>query len=283
MAVNKKPTCSIETITPELALEWLESNTGNFRRLDSARVFNYMQEMQSGRWDLNGETIKFSGSQLLDGQHRLAAIVDAGVSVQSFVARNIEADATHIDRGKPRTVSQWLAHLKVKNSALVGAVARLVVGHDKNIWDAVAWGVSEMTDSEVIDCALKYHEEINASIPSGSLPRLPRSLVTAVVFIGSGHKDASKNSVAVWFCNGLFKGADLSETDAVLHLRNKLKGNTGSTAIGRYAMKALVTMAWNKTILGQECSTDGMRIRLAGPPSHRQSAPKRILTEADAV
>lgn len=275
MAMKSELSCKIEKITPEIAAEWLEMNHGNFRRVDESRVANYAMEMAAGRWDLNGETIKFNGEVLMDGQHRLRAVIKSGKEISSFVVRGIKSDAMHIDRGKPRTVSQWLSHSKVKNAALVAAAARLVIGHDKGLWRVSAWGVSCMTDSEIIDYAITHQDALNGSIPPGGLGGCSASLFTAVLFIGSGRNDASKNDTATWFVNGLFKGSDLSETDAVLHLRNRLMDNTGSTRIGRFMMRALLTLAWNKTVLGEECGPNGLRIRLAGPG--QQKAPAKVL------
>ena len=88
-----KLTIEIETITPEIAQVWLEKNTNN-RTIRQMVVDRYADEMCSGAWKLNAETIKFSrDGTLLDGQHRLWAVVESKVTIQSFVARGISADA----------------------------------------------------------------------------------------------------------------------------------------------------------------------------------------------
>ncbi|KAF7277615.1 hypothetical protein GWI33_002970, partial [Rhynchophorus ferrugineus] len=90
--VNKtKPqiAAQVETITPDLARQYLAFNTHN-RNVRSYRVKGYAADMRDGRWTLNGEAIKFSADgTLLDGQHRLQAVIEADVAVQMLVVRGV--------------------------------------------------------------------------------------------------------------------------------------------------------------------------------------------------
>lgn len=96
-------TQAIETITPDMAKEYLETNKGN-RTLQRERVFAYAEDMARGAWRLNGESIKFdTAGRLLDGQHRLAAVVKANVPVEIAVTRNVDANDAVFDIGKPRS------------------------------------------------------------------------------------------------------------------------------------------------------------------------------------
>ena len=70
-------TVNQETITPELAAEFLKKNKSN-RPLSSKHVIALAGSIERGEWMFTGESIKFSESDtLLDGQHRLSAIVMA--------------------------------------------------------------------------------------------------------------------------------------------------------------------------------------------------------------
>jgi hypothetical protein len=264
-------------VTPELAKEWLEQNTGNFRSVDKSRVENYAAEMAAGRWDLNGETIKFNGNVLIDGQHRLLAAIKAGVAFESVVINGLSSDAMHIDRGKPRSIGQWLAHAKIKNAHNVAAIARMCVAHDKGLWHNRSWGYGLMTDSEVIDFANKYNEQINASLWTSSKPGngVSSSILTAVLFLGSGKQDASQNETAEWFREKLISGTDLAETDAVLHLRNRFASNSGTFKLTAFMVRCLTTLAWNKTVAGDACTSNGLRIRMTGPAA--QKVPMSVL------
>lgn len=50
---------SIVTVTPEMAEEWLSKNINN--RAPSKKVIDtYSRDMASGRWEFNGDSIRFS-------------------------------------------------------------------------------------------------------------------------------------------------------------------------------------------------------------------------------
>lgn len=95
------------TITPEIAKQMLLSNGSN-RRLRAHRVSKYANDMRNGNWHLTGQTITFgSNGQLLDGQHRLAAVIEADVPVQFLVVTGAEVVPTY-DNGLPRSLADQL-------------------------------------------------------------------------------------------------------------------------------------------------------------------------------
>lgn len=81
------------TITPELATQLLERNNVN-RPLSDMHVQRLANQIRSGKWKFNGDTIKLSDTEdVLDGQHRLWAIIDAQKSVETIIVYGIERDA----------------------------------------------------------------------------------------------------------------------------------------------------------------------------------------------
>jgi len=68
----------VQAITPTKAAEYLEANTSN-RPLSSATVKSFAEAMSRGDWMVTHQGIAFSAAGVLvDGQHRLAAIVEPG-------------------------------------------------------------------------------------------------------------------------------------------------------------------------------------------------------------
>ena len=83
-----KPIASIEKITPAIAKSMLTKNTCNFRRPDQARVTRYSDEQSRGKWKLTGDAIVFANTgELLNGQHRLLAVIKSGVTCEFVVLR----------------------------------------------------------------------------------------------------------------------------------------------------------------------------------------------------
>lgn len=94
----------IETITPTKAKEYLLRTKIN-RNLSKERVEAYAYDMSKGAWQLNGEAIRFNESgDLIDGQHRLSAIIKSGASVQMVVMTDVSDSVSVYDRGRTRSV-----------------------------------------------------------------------------------------------------------------------------------------------------------------------------------
>ena len=119
---------SIERIGPVEAREYLQCNTKN-RPLNKRHELRLRDIMARGEWYLNGETIIFSAEGvLLNGQHRLHAIINSGVTVDVLVVLGIDAEAFRtLDGGRSRTTGDVLAMDNERNSnAVAGAIAALV-------------------------------------------------------------------------------------------------------------------------------------------------------------
>lgn len=97
-----------QIITPKLAQQLVDSNHENNRKLKPQVVQAYKRQMQKGLWKSNnGEGIKISEcNKLLDGQHRLAAIIEYGKPVEMLIFSGIpESSITSIDDGIKRSLA----------------------------------------------------------------------------------------------------------------------------------------------------------------------------------
>ena len=97
---------SIEAVTPEAAEAWLKMNIGN-RSPRGSVVARYSATMASGNWRLSPDGLIFaSDGRLIQGQHRLKAVVQSGCSVDMIVWRGVAPDVYKVlDRGVMRTAS----------------------------------------------------------------------------------------------------------------------------------------------------------------------------------
>lgn len=118
-----------ENITPAKAVEYLKTSHGN-RPISKVYVQSYADTMKAGRWMLNGVPIIFdSEGHLLDGHHRLHAVIVAGIPVRFDVGRGAATEAfTTYDCGRHRAIGQLLAMQGVKHYNLVGSI---VVANDR--------------------------------------------------------------------------------------------------------------------------------------------------------
>ena len=121
---NGEITTTIETITPEIARQMLETNEDN-RQLKPRIVAGFATAMKSKKWfEFTGEAIKFNiDGKLVDGQHRLSALIRANVSLMFTVVRNLPREAfAYLDQGNIRTSADVLFLKGVTASTAMSAI-----------------------------------------------------------------------------------------------------------------------------------------------------------------
>lgn len=130
------PSSTIETITPDEARKYLDSNTHNRAPISKA-IDEYARAMREGQWSLNGQSIVFDADGvLIDGQNRLMACVMSGVPFQTWVVRGV-ADARAFvttDVGRSRNARDMLTYrhndMRPVTAKRVAAAARVVSAWD---------------------------------------------------------------------------------------------------------------------------------------------------------
>lgn len=111
---------TVEMITPEKAKEYLLTQESN-RDINDRRVADYLGRMNRGEWIL-GQPITFDeGGRLIDGQHRLKAVMRHGEPVAFTVIRGMPPESKSVfDIGQRRTTAQIAKFLGNTKSELSG-------------------------------------------------------------------------------------------------------------------------------------------------------------------
>ena len=79
------------------------------RRFEPKRANNYAKQISLGDWQYNGEDIHIAKSgRLLNGQHRLAAIVISGKATKIGIKYDVDDSVSIYDRGRTRSTSDTL-------------------------------------------------------------------------------------------------------------------------------------------------------------------------------
>ena len=77
----------LTTITPDMARSWLNNNNEGNRSIKSQVVNKYARDLTDKKWRVTHQCIAFdSTGMLVDGQHRLSAVVFANQSMMAYVA-----------------------------------------------------------------------------------------------------------------------------------------------------------------------------------------------------
>lgn len=122
--MNNQITFTKKLVTPEIATRLLSLNEKN-RKLRDFIVSHYSRQMVDGVWkEDTGEAIKVSKSgRLIDGQHRMAAVVKSGVSLYFHFVENIDDDVFDVlDTGFVRNSADVFDIKEIKNGHVIPSV-----------------------------------------------------------------------------------------------------------------------------------------------------------------
>ncbi len=272
-------------ISPKLAVEILETRAPN-RHIKQPRVDQYARDMKKGHWLRNGQTIKFDRfGRLLDGQHRLWAVIEADISVDFTVAVGLEAEAmATVDTGIPRSFADVLQINGTTSARQVAAVARMTWNYEQAAW-------TTRNNPSHLDLAAVMSRFPDMGEYVGTLKGKVQKLgqMSALGFICyMGHR--LDDNAATRFIDGLSSGGGLEEGNPILALRERLiSWRTSGSAITKgitpdYAA-SLMIKTWNAYLAEKEIRF--LRITASEPrpvfdppiPGLRNPAPERQLRD----
>ena len=231
------------TITPEIAGWLLALNTHN-RRLDRHWVNRFIQILKGGEWLNTGEPIILSREAILnDGQHRLQAIKESGISAQIDVRFGIARTAFHATgSGKRRSASDVLAMEGYFNTTCQAAIGRLLHVYDQNKMGSLR----DPVEAGVILKVVERNDDIGefaAKIQKNKLPMARSSAFGLVLVIAA--RTAPKESI-LQFVETVAGGLAQSEEDAARCLHVKFRDlSIARTKLHQEDIAAMSIKAWN--------------------------------------
>lgn len=233
-------------ITPEVATWMLGFNTDN-RNQKLHAIAVWARAMTNDEWAVNGGTIVFSGTPskpgvLLDGQNRLHAVIDSGVTIHSMVAWGIPAAAQRtIDVGVKRTLADFFVMAGVVN----GHVNAAAIGH---LWRHEN-GYRAQTFAPTVDEAfglLRTHPGISESVRTvirSPILRYPPSLAAFLHY----HFSTIDADAADVFWEQVLQGIGLERDSGPhrLHVTVQSIRDTPGKSLETVWLWAVTIKAWN--------------------------------------
>jgi hypothetical protein len=138
----------VMTITPEIATDMLMDNKSN-RAIRRLVVKAYAKDMANGEWRITHQGIAINEKgNVVDGQHRLLAVIESGCSVPMFVTTykgNVGALLAPIDLQARRSISD-----------ITGIGPRFVEALTFIIRNLVNYGISHRIETDVINFTENY-------------------------------------------------------------------------------------------------------------------------------
>lgn len=242
------------TVTPKLAEHLLARNTHN-RGISKARVEQYAGDMRRGEWQLNGEAIKIAvDERILDGQHRLVAVLEADVDVQMLVISGLPHAAQEtMDQGRNRTMGDVLKLRGEKSCNTLASAARIVCCyelHGRPFTDGYKAAPSISQTSRTLD----RNPDLRASCALAARTRrpwLPISTAAGLHYLFSIADPAGAEDFFAKLCTG----AALDVCSPIYVLRERLlkeHHDTGEHTISIKVKMALIVKAWNAYQAGEQ-------------------------------
>ena len=207
----------LELITPAIAKDFL-ANAKKNRNINEKMVRRLADDMREGRWQVNGQTIILDvQGQLIDGQHRLTAIILAQRPQNIFVVRGVATAAMEtMDTGKARSLSDVLSLEGFKNTNNLATTARQVWNYAAGV--TTNYSPTKMTLLDFIKHHRDQLEYGTSEIECRSQNVYPRSILSCLIALATGGGQYKEKVPE--FLDGLITGAGLPMGDPRLTYRN---------------------------------------------------------------
>jgi hypothetical protein len=235
----------------------------------------YSDHMIAGQWTISGQTISISDdNRLIDGQHRLAALIRANVSLYMNVSYNIPFESfVNYDSLRPRTVSDVFAISEIPNYRQASAILssyNLIKNNNlayagfgnTNTKKSSAGGKGDKVRMSNIDFLKLYNsndklfnEIVNVSANCYTKIRLIKHSqiggIMCLLIIDNKH---NKEKVYSFFKQLFFN--ENVENKSIYNLREKLiKGNIGNYTMVPKLKYIFIVKCWNAYVMGREIKT----------------------------
>lgn len=268
---------TIETITPKIAQAMLEKHLTPFlaKNPNCQRVFSqkvaegYARAMRAGQWGLTHQGVAIDDTGfLIDGQHRLAAIVQSGVTIKLQVTRDVPSNGAGcaggihvidmVDRGVMRGVGQQLQMRHgVLDANYVAAICRNII---MLAADSAGLKIGK-TDVGMCLCVLDIYKNeirvIHEQKPKvAGLRTAP--LAAALVFAIK----VGNSSKIIAFAEKIKTGEDLHKGEPALTLRNYLLSNYTDLGGGNRCYK-YITRATLTAVMNHELSENMKQVKIS--------------------
>lgn len=257
---------TVEKITPAVAEKMLATSKGN-RKIRSTWVNTLTGDMAAGRWRLTGDPIRENGDgSLIDGHHRLHAVVASGVPIITAVARGV-SDTAHpvIDVGKPRSMADEFKFRGEVNVNVLAATCSMVWRYDNDKMHQP----DVPSRQELMDLLGQFPEiRDSVAIPVGQV-RIPHTPLATCHFLAA--RDVDQEEANGWIAR-LKNDVGFEEGDPVLALRRYAENVSGARTLrpNQIEWLALSIKSFNHWLAGD--SIRSLRWRRGG--TKREQFPK---------
>ena len=248
-----------ERITPEIALEILTHKNFKNRPVKKAQLRRLIKAIKADEWIVTNQGISFDPEgNLLDGQHRLHACIEANKPIDILVARNINPKAFQcVDIGAGRTAGDTLDIINGNSSQgkLIAASVKIIWYYDNK--PSSNWNSTDRPSNSLIaELYLKNKDIYDLAAKTvwgkGSKTTITSNSPTVAFYVLATQRGWPIYKLDE-FLNNIYVGANLPSDNVCLSFRNQLsttaykkRGQNQQRYILNAFIKAFNTWAENK-------------------------------------
>jgi hypothetical protein len=235
-------------VSPDLARRWLRDfNSGN-RKVQPTQVDAIARDIKAGRWMVNAQPICFTAdpfdpaakrgtTRLLNGQHRLHGVVEAGLPIEIPVATGIAeaAFATYDTHARRAVFSQGTPQADLR---VIAGAARFQWRFDQGLRpnDRAIPSASELKDT------LERHPGLADWFPESRKRQVAEFGSSGVMTFLLYHLRQLDPALAEDFFRDLFTGENLTRDNPVLSLREKIRRTRNIEGEQRGSRREVLTL-----------------------------------------
>lgn len=259
-------------ITPELAGEWLANRNTKNRKPKRRAISAYIRDMQAGEWNVDASTIEIDRlGQLMNGQNRLMASVEAGTPFPTLLRTGLDPDARFfMDTGVKRTGGDTFLMMELPDPNNIAAAINMRERYERTVREYGGRQTMNprripMTHAELRDY-LEDHPAVTAMVNLGVAmqkegPGVPRSVYIAALSIFA----ESSEKMAREFADAFIEGKSSGTGDPILALMRYLARAKSPTELRTKSRNrnqqhlAAFVLAWNAWVQSEPLDT--LRVR----------------------
>ena len=225
---DTKPKFEVMDITPDMAKKILAHRNKNNRPIRYTHLEKLSDAIEKDEWKVTNQGIAFDhDGNLIDGQHRLAAILQTRKTVKMMVATNMDKGIFDVvDTGSKRSTGDALDILGSEHGRIVSAALKIYICYQKfpeKAWRGAA--IQQPSTSDVIAIYKDRQDEIEALLSvikkkhrNFKCFSMSLGLVLSILLLDAGWSD-----MQIWeFWDCVTLGANLPPDSVVLSFRNQL-------------------------------------------------------------
>ena len=242
---SKQLTAAVKTINPRLAKEMLRTGIRN-RKVTASRVNRLAKAMRLEEWIIAQPLMLNCDGTLIDGQHRLHAVIQSGKAIPLLIVGGFDRAETFakLDDTATRRLRDWL---HIRGEALpdvLAAVIQYAIRDSAGRIPTGGWGGIYITSIEGVEF-LESHPKIRDSV--NSAPAVVNRFASRAMFCFAHYKFSEQDStLADSFLVDLVTDDNEGATDPLYLLRERLKTNRrAKVKLSPTETLALIFKAWN--------------------------------------